>query len=36
MKMMSGKTEISIRETEVIGSNNLDDNDEKKITLIDD
>ena len=36
MKMMSGKNEISIRETEAIGSNNLDDNDEKKITLIDD
>ena len=36
MKMMSGKNEISIRETEVIGSNNLDDNDEKKITLIED
>ena len=32
--MLSGKAEISVRSTQVIGSNNLDDNDEKKITLI--
>jgi len=34
MKMMSGKNEISIRETQVIGPNNFDEVDEKKITLI--